>query len=58
MRTAAVLRRETEMKPEVTLRARILHAGDAFEAVTRDERQALSVFEKKLVAMGLKAGHW
>ena len=58
MRTAAVLRRETEMKPEVTLRARILHAEDTFGAVTKDERQALSVFEKKLVGMGLKAGHW
>ena len=58
MKTAAVLRRETDMQPEVTLRARIVHVEDVFKAATADDRQRLSDFEKKLAAMGLKAGHW
>ena len=57
MRTAAVLRPANEMKPEITLRARVQHA-EAFQAVTADERQRMSAFEKKLVALGLRAGHW
>ena len=58
MRTAAVLRKETDMHPEVTLRARVVHAGDVFQAVTADEKSGLQAFEKKLAAMGFKAGHW
>ena len=58
MRAAAVLRRESEMQPEVGLRARVVHLEDVFKAVTADERQRLSAFEKKLVAMGLKARNW
>lgn len=57
-RTAAVLRPENQMQPEVTLRARIFHAEDLWKAVTPGDRAALEAFSKKLVAVGLKAGHW
>jgi hypothetical protein len=56
-RPAAVLRPENEMKPEVTLRARVVHLK-TFETVTPEDRQRMSAFEKKLAAMGLRAGHW
>ena len=52
-RTAAVLRPENEMQPEVALRARIRHK-EAFQAVTADERQRMSAFEKKISALGLR----
>ena len=54
---AAVLRPGNEMRPEITLRARIQHR-EAFQALTPAEREAMSAFEKKLVALGLRAGHW
>jgi hypothetical protein len=57
MRTAAVLRPENEMKPEITLRARVVHQ-ETFQATTPQERERMSAFEKKLTAVGLKAGHW
>ena len=57
MRTAAVLRPQNEMKPEITLRAHVTHKS-TFEAVTPGERDRLAAFEKKLVGMGLRAGHW
>jgi hypothetical protein len=57
-RTAAYIRPENEMKPEVGLRARVFHSGDYFAATTADERARLSAAEQKLVAMGLRAGHW
>jgi hypothetical protein len=57
MRTAAVLRPENEMKPEITLRARIVHR-ETFETLTPEERQRMSAFEKKLAAMGLRSGRW
>jgi hypothetical protein len=57
MRTAAVLRPENEMQPEVSLRARIVHP-ETFQAVTPAERDHMAAFEKRLGAMGLKAGHW
>ena len=56
-RTTAVLRPENEMQPEVALRAHVRHKG-AFQAVTADERERMSAFEKKVAAMGLRAGHW
>ncbi|HEY6548318.1 MAG TPA: hypothetical protein VI589_10445 [Vicinamibacteria bacterium] len=56
-RTAAVLRPENEMQPEIALRARVRHS-EAFEPVTADERQRIAAFEKKISAMGLRAGHW
>jgi len=58
MRVAAVLRPENEMQPEVNLRARVFHADDYFTSVSLADRDRLSVFEKKLSAMGLRAGHW
>ena len=57
-RMAAVLRPENQMQPEVTLRARIFHADDSWKAVTPGDRERLEAFTKKLVAVGLKAGHW
>ena len=57
MRAAAVLRPENEMQPEVALRARVVHP-ETFQAVTPGERDKIAAFEKKLVAMGLRAGHW
>jgi hypothetical protein len=56
-RTAAVLRPENEMQPEIALRARVRHK-EAFEPLTADERARMSAFEKKISAMGLRAGHW
>ncbi len=57
-RTAAYIRPENEMKPEVGLRARVFHGGDYFTATTVDERTRLSAAERKLVERGLRAGHW
>lgn len=56
-RTAAVLRPENEMQPEIALRAHIRHKK-AFEPLTADERDRMSAFEKKIASMGLRAGHW
>jgi len=58
MRPAAVLRPENEMQPEVVLTARVFHQDDSFAAVTPEEREGMAPFEKKLVAVGLRAGHW
>jgi hypothetical protein len=57
-RTAAYLRPENELKPEVGLRARVFHGDDYFAAVTSDERTRLSAAERRLAGMGLRAGHW
>jgi hypothetical protein len=51
------MRPENEMEPEVMLTARVEHSS-ADAAVTPAERDALSAFTKKLVTMGLRAGHW
>jgi hypothetical protein len=56
-RTAAVLRPENKMEPEISLRARVRHK-EAFQPVTGDERERMSAFEKKISALGLRAGHW
>jgi hypothetical protein len=56
-KTAAVLRPENEMIPEVALRARVRHK-EAFQPLTAGEREGMAAFEKKLSALGLKAGHW
>jgi len=58
VRPAAVLRPENEMHPEVVLAARVFHQDDSFGAVTLEERERMAAFEKKLVALGLRAGHW
>jgi hypothetical protein len=54
---AAVLRPENEMKPEIALKARVVHE-ETFQAVTPDERQRMSAFEKRLAVRGLRSGHW
>ena len=58
IRPAAVLRPANELKPEVVLTARVFHKDDSFAAVTPEERERLHAFEKKLVALGLRQGHW
>jgi hypothetical protein len=57
-RTAAYIRPENQMKPEVGLRARVFHGGDYFTATTADERARLSAAERRLVEMGVRSGHW
>jgi hypothetical protein len=58
VRTAAYLRPENEMKPEIGLRARIFHGDEYFKGVTLDERKRLSDVERRLAGMGLRPGHW
>jgi hypothetical protein len=57
-RTAAILRPENEMQPEISLRARLFHGDDYFAAVTDDERARISDVDRKLAALGLRMGHW
>ena len=57
-RTAAYLRRETEMKPEINLRARVFHGDAYFKSPTEDERKRLSAVEERLKAKGLRADNW
>jgi hypothetical protein len=57
-RTAAVLRPENDLKPEISLSWRIFHAEAYLKAVAAGEREDLARFEKRLSALGLKQGHW
>jgi hypothetical protein len=57
-RTAAYLRAENELNPEIGLRARIFHREGYFTNVTAGERERLSAVERKLTGMGLRSGHW
>ena len=57
-RSAAVLRPENELKPEIALNARIFHADATFAEVTPAERDQLGPVTKRLTEMGLKQGHW
>ncbi len=57
-RTAAFLRPENEMAPEVSVRARVFHGDDYFAAVTEDERARISTVDRGLAALGLRHGHW
>jgi len=57
-RAAAFLRPENEMAPEISVRARVFHGDDYFAAVTEDERTRVSAVDHKLVALGLRQGHW
>jgi hypothetical protein len=57
-RSAAIFRPENDMKPEVSLSARLYHGDDYFAEVTADEREALSALTKRLTELGLKQGHW
>ena len=54
----AVLRPENELKPEVSYTWRIFHKDDYLKPVTADDRDSLSVLEKRLTERGLKRGHW
>lgn len=58
MRPAAYLRPENKLEPEVGFRARVFHGDRYFNPVTDDERTRMSAVERKLAAMGLRAGHW
>jgi hypothetical protein len=53
-----VMRPENELRPEVSVTVRIFHGDEYMKSVTAEEREGLSRFEKRLVAMGLRAGHW
>jgi hypothetical protein len=57
-RSAAVLRPENEMAPEISVRARVFHGDDYFAAVTEDERARISAVDRRLAALGLRQGHW
>jgi hypothetical protein len=57
-RTAAMLRPENDLRPEVALTWRIFHSDEYMKPVTTAERQGLGQFEKKLTGLGLKHGHW
>jgi hypothetical protein len=54
----AVLRPENELKPEVSCTWRIFHKDDYLKPVTADDRDSLSLLEKRLSERGLKRGHW
>ena len=54
----AVLRPENELRPEISLTWRIFHADQYLKAVSEADRGRLTALEKRLVAMGLKHGHW
>jgi hypothetical protein len=58
LRTAAYLRPENEMEPEIGLRARVFHGDEYFKAVTPDESKRLAAVERRLKEMGLRAEHW
>jgi len=53
-----VMRPENELRPEVGLTLRIFHADEYLKSVTSEEREGLARFEKRLVGMGLRQGHW
>jgi hypothetical protein len=57
-RTAAYLRQENEMEPEIGLRARVFHGDEYFKVATPDENKRMSAVEGRLKAMGLRADHW
>ena len=54
MRTAAIMRQENKLQPEINLRGRVFHAADYFAPVTADERARLPSFEDRLRARGLR----
>jgi hypothetical protein len=54
---AAVLRPENESKPEVELMWRLFHPKEE-DPLTAGDRERLSGLAKRLIAMGLRQGHW
>ena len=57
-RFAVVHRPQSGMEPEIMLSAQVFHAESYLTPVTEDERARMSQFERKLVALGMKRGHW
>jgi hypothetical protein len=53
-----VMRPENQLRPEVGVTLRIFHADEYMKSVTAEEKEGLSRFEKRLVALGLRQGHW
>lgn len=58
MRSAAFMRQENKLQPEVNLRGRTFHAGDYLTPVTDDDRALLPTFEERLRALGLRMRNW
>jgi hypothetical protein len=58
LRSAAVLRPENELRPELAVTWRIFHADQYLKPVTQEERQRLGQVEKQLSGLGLRQGHW
>ena len=54
--SAARVRPETGMTPEVELLARIVRRSGTFEPVPQDARQNLAFLEEGLIALGMKRG--
>ncbi len=57
-RVGEIMRQQNDLQPEVNLRARVFHADEYFTAVTAEERDRVSEFEKGLIALGLRASRW
>jgi hypothetical protein len=57
-RTAAVLRPENELVPEVSLTWRLSHSDEYMKGVTADDRERMTRVERLLIKSGLKQGHW
>ena len=57
-RTAAFLRPESQMRPEIGLVARVFHGDDYLAEVTPEERDQMGAVGRRLTEMGLKQGHW
>jgi hypothetical protein len=53
-----LLRPENEFRPEFGFTWQIFHGDDYLTPVTVDDRKDLARIEKRLVALGLKHGHW
>jgi hypothetical protein len=51
-------RRENNFRPEVSVRARIVHEEDYFQPVDEDDRRRLRPLEDRLRELGLRPGHW
>lgn len=58
MRTAAIMRQENKLQPEVNLRGRVFHAADYFAPVTAEERARMPSFEERLRVLGLRVKSW
>ena len=56
-RAAAILSADSAMEPEVSVEARVFHAGDYTKEATRDERdKAASIVRRQLAGAGVMEG--